>query len=76
MANYYQKYTELLSEIIQQGIASGEFAELDVEKASLSLIALVEGLALVWFVAPDKVNLRDLGDAPMEALLNGFRARR
>ena len=76
MADYYQKYTELLSEIIQQGIASGEFAELDVEQASLSLIALVEGLALVWFVAPDKVNLRDLGDAPMEALLNGFRARR
>jgi AcrR family transcriptional regulator len=59
MADYYQKYSELLSEIIQQGIASGEFAELDVEQASLSLIAL-----------------RDLGDAPMEALLNGFRARR
>jgi len=75
MATYYQRYAKLLSELIQQGIDSGEFAELDVEQAALSVIALAEGLALVWFAASDRRNLRDLGVAPMEALLNGFRAR-
>jgi hypothetical protein len=39
------------------------------------VIAMLEGLALVWFAASDRGKLSDLGDAPMEALLNGFRAR-
>lgn len=75
MGEYYRRYAALLSEIIQQGIDSGEFAELDVEQAALSVIAMLEGLALVWFAASDRGKLSDLGDAPMEALLNGFRAR-
>jgi AcrR family transcriptional regulator len=75
MAEYYQRYAALLSAIIQQGIDSGEFAELDVEQAALSTIAMLEGLALVWFVAPEVTDIKSLGDAPMEALLAGFRAR-
>ncbi len=75
MAHYYEQYASLLGEIIQQGIEAGEFIEMDVEQAALTVIAIVEGLALVWFVAPETIDIRNLGDSPMEALLTGFRVR-
>ena len=75
MAEYYERYAELLSQIIQQGIDSGEFADQDTDQAALSVIAMLEGLALVWFVVPDAIDIKTLGDAPMEALLTGLRSR-
>ncbi|MFQ5922425.1 MAG: TetR/AcrR family transcriptional regulator, partial [Anaerolineales bacterium] len=76
VAGYYRSYRDSLIQILQQGVASGEFIELNVEQAAMHVIALGEGLALLWFVAPDMVDIRHLGDAPMEALLDGFRERK
>ncbi|GMR09493.1 MAG: hypothetical protein BMS9Abin28_0312 [Anaerolineae bacterium] len=75
VAGYYRGYRDLLIQILQQGVESGEFIELNVEQAAMHIIALGEGLALLRFIAPDMVDIKRLGDAPMEALLNGFRAR-
>lgn len=75
VAGYYRRYAALLTEIIQQGVDSREFVELDVEQAAMQVIAMAEGLALLWFVAPDMVDIKRLGDAPMQVLLDGLRRR-
>jgi TetR/AcrR family transcriptional repressor of bet genes len=42
----YNAYLEGMEIIIQHGIASGEFREVDHEKAALSIMALIEGMVL------------------------------
>lgn len=75
IGGYYQQYQQLLSELFRQGIESGEFRPVDPEYASMLVIAQAEGLALMWFVAPDWIDLKDLGDRPMRSLLEGFLRR-
>ena len=75
VVGYYRSYHGLLTQIIQQGIDSGEFVELDADLAATHVVALIEGLALIWFVAPDMVDIRQVGDAPMKTVLDGFRVR-
>lgn len=76
IGDYYQRYQAHLSQIIAQGVQAGEFRQLDPEQAAMLIIAVVEGLALMWFVAPDWIDLEDQADRPMRALLDGFRPRR
>ena len=42
----YNAYLDGMKIIIQHGIASGEFREVDHEKAALSIMALIEGMVL------------------------------
>ncbi len=72
IGSYYQRYQQLLSVIIRQGVEAEEFGPLDPDQAAMLAIALVEGLALMWFVAPDWIDLRSQGDRPMVALLEGW----
>jgi AcrR family transcriptional regulator len=72
IGNYYQRYQSLLSRIIRQGVDSGEFRQLDPEETAMLIIALAEGLALMWFVAPDWIDLEGQGDRPMKVLLEGL----
>lgn len=76
IAGYYQRYRDILARIIQQGIETEEFTELDPEKAAHAIMALVEGLLMIWFVAPNWVELEGIGDMPLQFLLDGFRRRK
>jgi AcrR family transcriptional regulator len=72
IGDYYQRYQSLLARIIRQGIEAGEFRQQDPEEAAMLIIGLAEGLALLWFVAPDWIDLKEQGDRPMRALLEGL----
>ncbi len=75
IGGYYQQYQKLLSAIVRQGVDSGEFRQMDPDEAATLVIALGEGLALMWFAVPDWIDLKELGDRPMRALLQGFLKR-
>jgi AcrR family transcriptional regulator len=72
---YYRRYHRILSQIIQQGLDSGEFGPLDPDDAALAAIGLVEGIALLWFVDPELVNWDTLEHNALKVLLDGFRRR-
>lgn len=75
LSKYYQRYQHLLAQIVQQGVATGEFAPVDPDTAALMMISLFEGLGFIWFVNPQMVDWDALIELPMRTLLDGLRQR-
>jgi AcrR family transcriptional regulator len=68
----YQPYQEVLVDVIEEGIASGEFQVTNPEATSLVIMAFLDGLALAMaggFVGSD---WRDLAGAAEEVILRGL----
>jgi|LGOV01.1.fsa_nt_gb AcrR family transcriptional regulator len=72
---YYRRYQAVLSQIIQQGIDSGEFISIDPDDAATAAISIVEGMALMWFLAPEILNWDRIGDLPTRIFLQGIMER-
>jgi TetR/AcrR family acrAB operon transcriptional repressor len=72
--SYYQRYHGLLTALLQQGFTSGEFHTGTAESVALTLLAQLEGLGLVWSIAPQMVELRAQAEAAAELLLRGLMA--
>ncbi len=70
---YFNPYTAILAEIIQQGIESGEFQPCDPERTAISVIAMYEGMAMLWFIERDLVDWDRMGAAPLETILAGLK---
>src|SRR5262245_60719800 len=73
--SYYQRYHGLLIALLQQGFFSGEFRTGTADSASLTLLAQLEGLGLVWSLAPQMVELHTQADSAAELLLRALMAR-
>jgi AcrR family transcriptional regulator len=71
---YYQQYHQLLTALLQQGYARSELRYGTAEAAALTLIAQIEGLWLVWSVAPGMVRLDQQVASAIDLLLHGLRA--
>lgn len=48
---YFTQYKALLTQLLEQGIANGEFRKIDAPTAAHLLIAQMEGLLLLWTLA-------------------------
>lgn len=71
---YIKKYMSILSPMIQQGIDTGEFREIDPYSAAITIGAIIEGTLLLWvydnnLVDPEK-HIRD----GIVMLLEGIKA--
>ena len=73
MSQAFRDYRELFAELFRQGIASGEFRETDPDKAAVALIALYEGMALIWVMDPHAFSWRTYGEQTVTYLLDGLR---
>ncbi len=54
----YQDLHNVLTDLLEQGVAAGEFRPLDASSVALTLIALYEGVALIWVMTPQVTNVR------------------
>ncbi|MCK5052709.1 MAG: TetR/AcrR family transcriptional regulator [Anaerolineales bacterium] len=70
---YFKRYTAILAEIIQQGIESGEFQPCDPEGTATAIIAMYEGIAMLWFIERELVDWDRMGAAPLETILAGLK---
>ncbi|QBD75663.1 TetR/AcrR family transcriptional regulator [Ktedonosporobacter rubrisoli] len=50
LKQYYHEYSDVLARLITRGIEQGEFRAVDARAAATTLVALFEGLALLFFV--------------------------
>ena len=69
---YFERYTQILATIIQQGIDRGEFHPCDPEMTATSLIAMYEGIAMLWFIEPSLVDWDVMMHEPIELILSGL----
>lgn len=72
---YYRRYSAIIARIVQQGIDKGEFEPIDPDAFATTLIGLVEGFALLFFVDPEYMDLDRLREVPLSLLLDGIRMR-
>jgi AcrR family transcriptional regulator len=75
LAEMYGDYANLLARVIEQGVEAGEFRAGDSSALALTLIAIWEGLALLWVMAPDRLNFRQQATLSVSTLLDGMRTR-
>lgn len=50
LQSYVQSYRAIMTALIEQGIARGEFRTVDVNAVSIAIPALLEGFILIWIM--------------------------
>lgn len=73
LTGYFDHYTELVAEVIQQGVESGEFKPCDPQAVATALIGMYEGMALIWFLDPQKIDWDRMSEDPLNLFLEGLR---
>ena len=69
---YYQRYVDVLTEIIEQGVQAGEFKPVDPVSAATLLVGYLEGMTLMWFLDPKFIDWDSLDEEPMNLFLEGL----
>lgn len=54
----YQDIHDVLTDLLEQGVTAGEFRPMDASSVAFTLIALYEGVALIWIMTPQVTNVR------------------
>ncbi|WP_201375668.1 TetR/AcrR family transcriptional regulator [Ktedonobacter robiniae] len=75
LKQYYQDYRQELAHLIERGIEQGEFRAVDTQAAATSLVALYEGLALLFFVDPEANQWAKQVETSIHFFLEGLRQR-
>lgn len=74
MGEMLQEYSALVKPVIEEGISSGEFRDVNAAEVTLTLIALLEGLVLLWVMDPRAMPWREQAGASLRLLLAGITA--
>lgn len=57
---YFVEYRQILTELFTRGVKAGEFGQIDVSQSAITLIAMMEGVTLLWFADPDHIQLKHI----------------
>jgi len=74
---YITSYTDLLEELIKEGIERGELKDVSPREVAFSLVALMEGCMLIWILKAfgrRKPDLEKLFVTSMDLVLEGLKA--
>jgi hypothetical protein len=64
-----------MEDMVQRGVAQGEFrANVQPAEVAITIIALLEGLALLWVIDPQATNWREQVEPSVRLLLQGLAA--
>lgn len=75
LAGLYEELLTILTPLIQEGIASGEFAPVEPRSAATLLVSSYEGLGLVWSLSPKLVDWKFHGPLMASVLISGLERR-
>jgi AcrR family transcriptional regulator len=75
LVQFFRPTQQLFSRLIQQGIDSGEFANVDTEVVAVDLIALYEGLLLLTVLDPKTVDLEKMSVQGTSLMIEGLRKK-
>lgn len=72
LKNHFDTYRQKIIAIIEQGMADGEFRLVDSNSVAKTIIALFEGILLVWGVSPEVIDLSADVQTAVQLLLQGI----
>lgn len=72
LKEYFADYRHLLARLIERGIAQGELRDIDAETTAITLVALFEGQALLFFVDPEATRWTEQAETAVRLLLCGL----
>ena len=72
MGEMLDGYSALITQLLRQGIERGEFRNEDPEGLAVGLIALWEGMTLLWALMPDKIHWREQATLAITVFLDGL----
>jgi AcrR family transcriptional regulator len=75
LKKYINGYVDILVPIIQRGIDSGEFRQVDVREVAIAMGAMIEGTLLLWVYDKTLVKPEHHIRSGMALLLEGVQAR-
>lgn len=71
---YFITYRRDLARLVERGVAHGEFRAIDTNAIAVTLTALFEGMALLYFIDPQGLQWDAQIEASVQTLLAGIRA--
>jgi AcrR family transcriptional regulator len=73
---HFRSYREKIETLVAQGINNGEFHDRNHTNVANTLMALFEGLLLLWAVAPESLDVSVQVAPAVQLLLQGLQNRR
>lgn len=70
---YFITYRGDLARLVERGVARGEFRAIDTNAIAVTLTALFEGMALLYFIDPQGLQWDAQIEASVQTLLAGIR---
>ncbi len=70
----FSDFRTILIELVEQGIAAGEFRRVEPEAAALAIGALIEGMVLLWVYDSQRVELDTNIRSGVQLILDGLKA--
>lgn len=73
---YFAVIRERLEALIAQGVAAGELRDVDPKATAIAILAVWEGLGLLWAAEPRAIDWRSAADGALRLLLAGITRER
>ena len=73
LVHFLNRYRDLIEQLITQGIQTEEWRNVDARAAANTLIALIEGVLLIWAMTPEAFRLDEQLEQSMALLLEGLK---
>jgi AcrR family transcriptional regulator len=74
LRGYFKDYRRGLATLIQDGIARGELQAVDAEEVAIAIVAIYEGLLLLWTLDPEAFDWGAMAERSLRLLLQGLEA--
>ncbi len=75
LIQYFDLYQGYIAQLVDQGIADGEWRQVDPQSTALTIITLFEGALLVWGVMPSRFHLSEQLEKSIALLIEGLKHR-
>lgn len=72
LQDHFQSYRIKIGSLVAQGIADGEFRRQNEDDVANTIIALFEGVLLIWAIAPETIDLGTQVETAVHLLLQGL----
>lgn len=72
LQRYYHQYQISIAALIHTGIERGEFQTTDAHEMAIAIISIYEGLTVLWMLDADTINLVEVAERTVHALLGSI----